>query len=87
MFLKLMKMLDDDLAVPVHFVNEESYAEERRKIEDIARHPDSEAPDKLVEVLCNDRTKHSDACDLPRTQGSADHEHGQQIKGSREANR
>jgi hypothetical protein len=78
--LDFVKMLDDYLAVAVYFVNEQSYAEEGREIEYVAGHPYSEAPDKLIEVLCNDCAKHSDASDLPRTQDPAHHEHGQQIK-------
>src|SRR5271156_2151741 len=78
--LDLVEMFDYDLAVAAYFVNEEPYAEESRKIEDIAGHAYSEAPDKLIEVLRDDCTKHSDPSDLPRTQNPAHHEHGQEIK-------
>src|ERR1700735_4816063 len=49
--LDFVKMLDDYLAVAVYFANEQSYAEESRKIEYVAGHPYSDAPDKLIEVL------------------------------------
>jgi hypothetical protein len=75
-----VKMLDDYLAVAVYFVNEQSYAEECHKIEHIARHPYSDAPNKLIEVLCNDCTKGRDASYLPWTQDSSHHEHWQQVE-------
>jgi hypothetical protein len=78
--LNFVKMFDDYLAVAGYFENEQSYAEEGRKIEDIARHPYSDAPDELIEVLCNDCTKRRNASDLPRTQDSTHHEHWQQVE-------
>src|SRR5258708_40241491 len=78
--LNLMKMLDDYLAVPVHFVNEESHAEKSGKIKDIAGHSYSEVPDKLIKDLRKERAKRCDSGDLPRTQDSAHHRHGQQIE-------
>src|SRR5260370_554576 len=75
--LNLMKMLDDDLAVPVHLVNEESHAEKGGKIKDIAGHSYSEVPDELIEDLRKERAERCDTGDLPWTQDSAHHRHAQ----------